>query len=133
MTDMFAPTSPQSAPPPKSQRSVAGWLLMAAATVFASCVFLAAAPGAWLLVQKYHNLRTLCCVIAMISGLSAAFMLAVAMYFLDRPTTNSFQPWHIRAMLAAAKRIILLLQLATTALALAAASVLIFDFGIPGT
>ncbi|MGN6367634.1 MAG: hypothetical protein ACTHN5_05175 [Phycisphaerae bacterium] len=77
------------------------------------------------------NLRTISLSSAIATGLLGATFLAFAMNALDRPMLNFLPPWYIRWPLKLNKRILLLLQIVATALAVASALFLAFDFPIP--
>jgi hypothetical protein len=77
------------------------------------------------------NLRTISLSTAIATGLLSALLLALAMHTLDRPMLNAVPPWYIRWPLKINKRIILLIQIIATALAVASALCLAFHFPIP--
>ena len=86
---------------------------------------------AWRVARTGANLRTISLSAAIGSGLLAALLLALAMRSLDRPMRDFVPPWYIRWPLKINKRIILLVQIVATALAVASALFLAFQFQVP--
>lgn len=94
---------------------------------------LLAAWWTYQLAKSNGHLRTDCLVAEIVAGLGSTLCLAGAMQFLDTPMIDRRPPWYVRGVLKIGKRVLLTAELATTALAIAAAGILIFDFKIPGT
>jgi hypothetical protein len=95
-------------------------------------MFLSASLWDYELLARNNFIRTLCLIAWITIGLGATLCLAGAMHcvidILHSPTLRL--PW--RLILRLSKRALLLLQLATTALAVAAAGIWIFHTPVPG-
>jgi hypothetical protein len=114
--------------PPSVRRSV---VLALAAIVCAGAILLAA-YFSWRMVMEEPWLRMECLVACIVAGVGATVCLAGAMHFLDQPLQVGATKWYVRWLLKINKRILLVAELATTGLAIAAAGILIFGFRIPG-
>jgi hypothetical protein len=85
----------------------------------------------WRYAREHLQHRTLSLAAGITAGLLAALLLSLTMRILDNPMRCYCPPWYLRWPLKLNKRIILLVQLAATALAVASAFFLFFDFKIP--
>ena len=98
-------------------------------------ILAAAAMGgtlyAWRIARTGLNFRTISLATGIATGLLSALLLAGAMHTLDRPMRGFVPPWYIRWPLKINKRILLLAQIVATALAVASAIFLAFNFQIP--
>jgi hypothetical protein len=97
---------------------------------------LAASFHAYKTATQFSGLRTDCLIALIIAPLAAAICLAGLIHLLDRPASAEpseapATPWYLRLTLSELNRLLLALHLLTTALALAAALTLIFQFPIP--
>jgi hypothetical protein len=115
-----------------------GRVLLACAARVGLMIILAGAIllAAWWtyqLARSNVSLRVNCLVAEIVAGIGSTLCLAGAMQYLDVPMIDRQPPWYVRWVLKSGKRVLLTAELATTALALAAAGILIFDFKIPGT
>ncbi len=86
---------------------------------------------AWHIARAVVNLRTISLSVAIAAGLLSALLMAFAMHALDRPMRGFVPPWYIRWPLKINKRILLITQIIATALAVASAIFLAFNFQIP--
>ena len=78
--------------------------------------------------------RTDCLIAIMVAGAGATACLAGIIYLVDRPLCvdpEALPRWYIRLPLGELKRLVMILQLATIGLSLAAAAILIFGFKLP--
>jgi len=105
--------------------------LLALVMLTVAAFALAATLYAWHLARQHLNLRIVCLVVAIFTALVSTLFLAFAMRQLDKPMLRATPPWYLRFTLKLNKRIILIFQLLTTALALASAFFIAFDFKIP--
>jgi hypothetical protein len=100
--------------------------------IFCAALILLAAYYAWQTALHVDWLRTECLVACLVAGIGSTACLAGAMHFLDLPLQGGKVRWYLRLRLLLNKRLLFAAELATTALALAAAFILIFNLKIPG-
>ena len=105
--------------------------LIALVMLVIAALALGATLFAWHLARQYLPLRAICLLTAIFAALTSTLFLAFAMRQLDKPMLHRTPPWYLRITLKLNKRIILIFQLLTTALALASAFFIAFDFRIP--
>lgn len=105
--------------------------LMCILMILCAAIILLAAFYAWRTALKVESLRIECLIAGIVAGIGSTACLAGAMHYLDFPLMGYLPPWWVRWTLKLNKRILLVAQLATTALALASAGMLIFGFKIP--
>lgn len=134
---MFQPANVPAPPNAATTLSLARITLRAACMcmllIFFAAIILLAAYFAWRTALQVEWLRTECLVAGIVAGFGSTACLAGAMHYLDLPLMGYVPSWYIRWPLMLNKRILFAAQLATTALALASAGILIFGFKIPGT
>jgi hypothetical protein len=97
-----------------------------------TALLLLAAYFIWQIALHTDDLRTECLVAEIVTGIGATSCLAGIMHFLDLPLLGGRAPWYLRWPLLLNKRLLLAAELATTALTLAAAFILLFGLKIPG-
>lgn len=85
----------------------------------------------WQYAKGHPTLHEVCLWIAIPLALAATACLAGVMHFLETPLQRHTLPWYIRVPLKINKRVILVAQLLTTAVAIAAAVILLFGFKLP--
>lgn len=101
--------------------------MLALAVLVAICGYMV-----WTSLEIYSDQRTNVLVTEIILGVAATILLAGAIHFLDQPLARPDVPaWYLRWPLKAVKRIIMVGQLATMGLAVAAVVVMIFRAPIP--
>jgi hypothetical protein len=80
---------------------------------------------------QFSGLRTDCLIALIIAPLAAAICLAGLIHLADQSAQSAIRPWYQRVTLNELKRLLLALQILTTAVAFAATLALIFQFPIP--
>jgi hypothetical protein len=99
-------------------------------------LLLGSAWYAYATAAQFSGVRTNCLVALIVAPLAAAACLAGMIHLLDRPLTPSpaetpAVPWYLRFTLEELKRVLLALQILTTAVAVGAVLALVFQFPIP--
>ncbi len=107
------------------------WVWVGVMLAFAVGI-LAAGWWGWAVVRAYPFLRVHVLVAEIVTGVGATMCLAGAMELADRWMEVGQPRGWVRWSVALGKRVVLVLELATMGVALAAAGVLIFGFKIPG-
>jgi hypothetical protein len=112
---------------------------VAARTIVVQCLLLLglttlvllAAAYAYDLVKQYDFLRTDCMIALIVTGIAATACLSGILHLLNRILDARPRPWYFRWLFFHLKQLLLVAQLLTTALALTAAGILLFNFKIP--
>lgn len=130
-TPPAVPPTPAVAPhhPQRTQLLLHSWLMTSLGVLI-----VAVAALDLRIVQQYGFLRTSCLVAGIVAGCGASFSLGGAMHYLDAAAQPLPQPlhWFWKILFYFHKRLLLLLQLAMMAAAIAAVGALVFDWKIPG-
>lgn len=109
------------------QNLIRAHVLLAAAALICWPVY-----RAWRSLLDYSNQANIVVITAILAGIGAVICLAGALRFLDQPLCQDPQPrWLVRWPLKLYKRVVLLLQLALTAVVVGGLGVLIFGFKMP--
>jgi len=126
------PAAAPSVPAARPSRGVLRLLVVGAICLILAVVALLIGGWNYALVQHFSFLRTSCLVSMILSGLSATLLFGGTMNCLDRLLDLSPPPpWYARLSIDLLKRVLLVLQLATTAATLTALGVLVFHRAIP--